>query len=126
MNLDELQLETLELIRRVKSQLGKTEWWIMSNEEFLENFVDPLETSIRKDRTSRTKPDDDTARMLYERTGLLALIAERQDFIHSEFFELLPAAERETVIEQLRQMESRKDTLTQEIKEAMRAEEEAK
>ena len=51
MTLSELQLETLDLIRKLRFQLRRPAHAEgMSDEEFLEHIVEPLETTIYQDR----------------------------------------------------------------------------
>ena len=51
MTLDQLQLETLDLIRKVRFQLQRQGYEEgMSDEEFMEQIVEPLEHKIYADR----------------------------------------------------------------------------
>ncbi len=51
MGLSELQLATLDLIRKARFQFNRAAWEEgMSDEEFLEQIAAPLETRILQDR----------------------------------------------------------------------------
>ena len=51
MTLNELQLRTLKVLRLVRSQLNRqAHEGGMSDTEFTENVLDPLETEIKQDR----------------------------------------------------------------------------
>lgn len=51
MTLNELQLETLDLLRKVRFQFNRAAHEDgMSDNEFLDQIVDPLETKIYQDR----------------------------------------------------------------------------
>lgn len=51
MTLNELQLKTLDVLRKVRFQLGRQAHEDgMTDTEFVEQYVDPLETEIYQDR----------------------------------------------------------------------------
>lgn len=51
MTLDELQRETLGLIRRMKAQLRKSPWQGgLSDREFIEHVLDPMQSKVAADR----------------------------------------------------------------------------
>ena len=65
MTLNELQLKTLNILRLVKFQLGRSAHEnSMSDSEFIETFLEPLETDIHQDRyvirnNKKAKPNND-------------------------------------------------------------------
>jgi len=51
MTLSQLQMRTVDVLRRVRFQLHRAAWQEgMSDEEFIEQFITPLETDIYQDR----------------------------------------------------------------------------
>lgn len=51
MTLRQLQMRTLDVLRHVRFQFGRQSWQEgMSDSEFIEKFITPLETDIYQDR----------------------------------------------------------------------------